>query len=157
MIMEKFNNLTLLPILKQKFNKLERNKKLLKRKIIMPFLELLRQLHKTKLKKLTKNSPLNTIPIETVQNQMLKKIKLQKNSKILLKPMEFYLIRTKERNMTLANQTLMVLVASIWMIKLLVWEAWVEWMVWEECLAAHSKCQVIWEEWMEETWTQVKY
>lgn len=100
MIMEKFNNLTLLPILKQKFNKLERNKKLLKRKIIMPFSESLRQLHKTKLKKLTKNLPLNTIPIETVQNQMLKKIKLQKNSKILLKPMEFYLIRTKERNMT---------------------------------------------------------
>lgn len=126
MIMEKFNNLTLPPILKQKFNKLERNKKLLKRKIIMLFSESLRQLHKTKLKKLTKNSPLNTIPIETVQNQMLKKIKLQKNSKILLKPMEFYLTRTKERNMTLDNLTLMVQVALTWMIKLLVWEAWVE-------------------------------
>jgi hypothetical protein len=126
MIMEKFNNLILLPTLKQKFNKLERNKKLLKRKIIMRFLESLKQLHKTKLKKLTKNSPLNTILIETVQNQMLKKMKLQKNSKILLKPMEFYLIKTKERNMTLDNLTLMVQAALIWMIKLLVWEAWVE-------------------------------
>jgi hypothetical protein len=92
----------------------------------MRFLESLKQLHKTKLKKLTKNSPLNTILIETVQNQMLKKMKLQKNSKILLKPMEFYLIKTKERNMTLDNLTLMVQAALIWMIKLLVWEAWVE-------------------------------
>jgi hypothetical protein len=59
--------------------------------------------------------------------------------------------------MTLDNLTLMVQAALIWMIKLLVWEAWVEWMVWEECLVVHSKCQVIWEAWMEEIWTQVKF